>query len=202
MAETSRWHRGLRSVDSSPRRLARAAARIGSSSARTRVARPCGPSELPSDRRQRAVMPGCQEKPSSQAGTRTCHWHLCPGVTSRPALRAKPRAENKAPFQNIVRRGPPPGLLAFDGGQGGRPVPAHAARFSCAAWQMSISGITTQELPAQVERMADPQVGLDIDHVILFERDVGPGSRRRERRRYRSSRTKALSCFSVGRIGA
>ena len=91
MAETSRWHRGLRSVDSSPRRLARAAARIGSSSARTRVARPCGPSELPSDRRQRAVMPGCQEKPSSQAGTRTCHWHLCP-ASPRDPLCARNRA--------------------------------------------------------------------------------------------------------------
>ena len=91
MAETSRWHRGLPSVDRSPRRLARAAARIGSSSARTRVARPCGPSDLPSDRRQRAVMPGCQEKPSSQAGTRTCHWHLCP-ASPRDPLCARNRA--------------------------------------------------------------------------------------------------------------
>jgi GNAT superfamily N-acetyltransferase len=31
------------------------------------------------------------------------------------AMRKKPRAENKAAFREIVERGPPPGLLAFDG---------------------------------------------------------------------------------------
>jgi len=31
------------------------------------------------------------------------------------AYRDRPREENKAAFQEVVRRGPPPGLLAFDG---------------------------------------------------------------------------------------
>jgi GNAT superfamily N-acetyltransferase len=31
------------------------------------------------------------------------------------AYRARPRAKNKSSFRKIVRRGPPPGLLAFDG---------------------------------------------------------------------------------------
>lgn len=32
------------------------------------------------------------------------------------AYRRQPRAKNKVAFRNIVKRGPPPGLLAFDGG--------------------------------------------------------------------------------------
>jgi GNAT superfamily N-acetyltransferase len=32
-----------------------------------------------------------------------------------PAYHERPRAENKAAFRALVRRGPPPGLLAFDG---------------------------------------------------------------------------------------
>ena len=31
------------------------------------------------------------------------------------AYRERPRAENRVDFRSIVRRGPPPGLLAFDG---------------------------------------------------------------------------------------
>src|SRR5262245_38426468 len=31
------------------------------------------------------------------------------------AYRKPPREENKAAFRQVVRRGPPPGLLAFDG---------------------------------------------------------------------------------------
>src|SRR5262245_47209524 len=31
------------------------------------------------------------------------------------AIRKQPRANNKAAFRDIVKRGPPPGLLAFDG---------------------------------------------------------------------------------------
>jgi hypothetical protein len=40
------------------------------------------------------------------------------------AIRENPREENKAAFRKVVRCGPRPGLLAFDGGM----VPAHAAR--------------------------------------------------------------------------
>jgi hypothetical protein len=39
------------------------------------------------------------------------------------AIRENPREENKAAFRNVVRCGPRPGLLAFDGGM----VSAHAA---------------------------------------------------------------------------
>ena len=32
-----------------------------------------------------------------------------------PAYRTRPREQNKAAFREVVKRGPPPGLLAFDG---------------------------------------------------------------------------------------
>jgi hypothetical protein len=40
-------------------------------------------------------------------------WCMYPEIGS--AYRKRPRARNKADFQAVVKRGPPPGLLAFDG---------------------------------------------------------------------------------------
>ena len=42
-------------------------------------------------------------------------WLLVHVLADRRAYRKRPREKNKAAFREVVKRGPPPGLLAFDG---------------------------------------------------------------------------------------
>ena len=44
-----------------------------------------------------------------------CHGCWCMYWRIGSAYRKRPRDKNKAAFRKVVRRGPPPGLLAFDG---------------------------------------------------------------------------------------
>ncbi|HLC05439.1 MAG TPA: GNAT family N-acetyltransferase [Anaerolineales bacterium] len=48
-------------------------------------------------------------KSGASNGCWCMHWRI------GSAYHKRPRAENKAAFRSIVRRGPPPGLLAFEG---------------------------------------------------------------------------------------
>jgi hypothetical protein len=44
-----------------------------------------------------------------------CHGCWCMYWRIGAAYRKRPREKNKAVFREVVKRGPPPGLLAFDG---------------------------------------------------------------------------------------
>jgi hypothetical protein len=47
--------------------------------------------------------------PCSRCWSRSVYWRI------GSAYRHRPRQKNKATFREVVRRGPPPGLLGFDG---------------------------------------------------------------------------------------